>query len=123
MDVFDKRDKLLDLQIDMLEGKIDKKVEILTLVHFENSCTNSGLSGFAQDLELYDLTIVDSFANEEKFEVVKKMIKTLESFIEKYGINFLDELDDEEYNELSQFDDLFHEVNDLYTERLYEKIR
>ena len=123
MDTFDKRDILLDRQIEMLEGKIKRNETLLALIHFENCCANGGLSHFAEDLEKYDLNIIETFAKEEKIETVENMVKTLKVFLEKYGKDFTDCLNGEEYEELTKYDDEFFNINDSYTDKLYERLK
>ena len=72
MDVFDKRDFLLNQQIEMLAGKIEADELLLALIHFENCCGNGGLSRFAEDFRMEDLTIIEAFAKEEKITTVEK---------------------------------------------------
>ena len=120
MDIFDKRDAILDKQEAMLSGKIPTDSDFMALVNFESWCANSGLSGYVQDIQEPALTVVCKFAENNDLDVVKKMMCVVEDYVEKYGKEFVDQLSDEQYEYLSQYDDEFYKMQDRYTELIYE---
>jgi len=105
----------------MLTGVKEKDDYFLSLVKFENWCCNSGLSGFVQDFQESDLTSANTFGNEHNFITVNKMVSVVKKYFEQYGKDFIDKLHEEEYENLSQYDDDFYDVHDQYTDAIYRK--
>jgi hypothetical protein len=121
MDVFDKREKVLELQQEMLIGAKERDNSFLSLVKFENWCCNSGLSGFVQDFQESELKTINDFGIEHKFITINNMISVVQKFISRYGKNFIDKLNEEEFKSLSQYDDNFYDTLDQYTDAVYKK--
>lgn len=121
MDIFDKRDIILNLQQSMLLGNVNKSECFLALINFENNCCNSGVSGFLQDYEESELDHIEKFITEYKFTSIEKVIVIIRKYINKYGLNFIDNLNDIEYDEVSQYDDEFFEIHDEFTNSIYSK--
>ena len=121
MDIFEKRDTLLDLQGTMLSGKREPNNQFLSLMNFENWCTNSGMSGFAQDFQVQELKLIKSFAHQKQFSLVVNMIEFVESYIDQHGIDFINKLDEVQFERLSQFDDEFFDLADEFTLAVYDE--
>ena len=121
MNIFDKRETLLDLQGDMLTGAKEKNNDFLSLIKFENCCCNSGLSGFAQVFQVSELVSIKSFGDEYNFITINNMVSVVQKYLEQYGRDFIDNLSEEEFEDLSQYDSKFHEIHDLYTNIVYIK--
>lgn len=121
MDIFDKRELILELQQDMLVGSKEKDIDFLSLVKFENWCCNSGLSGFAQDFQEFELKTINDFGIEHNFITVNEMVSVIQKFLGQYGIDFIDKLNEEEFKFLSQHDDNFYDILDQYTNAVYKK--
>ena len=121
MDIFGKRELILELQQDMLTGSKEKNSDFLSLGKFENCCCNSGLSGFAQDFQESELKTINDFGVEHNFITVNEMVSVVKKFLVQYGIGFIDKLNEEEFSLLSQHDDNFYDILDLYTNAVYKK--
>jgi len=121
MDIYDKREVLLDLQVDMLNGTKEKDTDFLILINFENCCCNSGLSGFIQDFQVSELISIKNFSDEYNFITINNMVSVVQKYLEQYGSDFIDNLSEEEYENLSQYDSRFHEIHDIYTNAIYKK--
>lgn len=120
MNIFDKREILLDLQGDMLTGAKEKNNDFLSLIKLENCCCNSGLSGFVQDFQVSELLSIKSFSDEYNF-ITTDMISVVQKYLEQYGRDFIDNLSEEEFEDLSKYDNEFYEIHDLYTNTIYKK--
>jgi hypothetical protein len=121
MDIFDKREKVLELQQKMLVGTKERDNSFLSLVNFENWCCNSGLSGFVQDFQETELNTINDFGTEHNFITINNMVSVVLMFISKYGKDFIDKLNEEEFEFLSQYDDNFYGILDQYTDAIYKK--
>ena len=121
MNIFDKREILLDLQGDMLTGAKEKNNDFLSLIKFENCCCNSGLSGFVQDFQVSELVSIKSFSDEYNFITINNMVSIVQKYLEQYGSYFIDKLSEEEYVDLSKYDSNFYEIHDLFTNAIYKK--
>ncbi len=121
LDIFDKRDEILDLHITMLEGKESRDEEFISLVNFENWCSNGGLTGFIQDLKNESVKHVLDFSVEYKFQIVEKMSRLLLLYIDKYGLSLSDKINETEFDDLSKYDREFFSVVDEYTNAIYKK--
>jgi len=121
MDIYDKRDVLLDLSIDMLNGDKPRNDDFLILIDFENWIVNSGLSGFTQTIHDKKISVIENFALEQKFDLIAKMASVLRRLYDLHGEDFVDKLSDSEYGELGQYDDDFIDFHDIYTDTLYKK--
>jgi hypothetical protein len=104
MNVFDKREKVLELQQEMLVGAKERDSSFLSLVNLENWCCNSGLSGFVHN-----------------FITINNMISVVQKFLNQYGKDFIDKLNEEEFEFLSQYDHNFYDILDQYTDAVYMK--
>lgn len=121
MNVFEKREVILNLQESMLTDKEERDESFLSLISFENWCCNSGLSGFVQDYKERDLDFIEQFIGEREFICITSMVQVIRKYIKQYGINFIDSLTETEYDELSQYDDDFFDVHDQFTGAIYKK--
>jgi hypothetical protein len=121
MNVFDKREKVLELQQKMLVGAKERDSSFLSLVNFENWCCNSGLSGFVQDFQESELKTINDFGIEHNFITINNMVSVVQKFLNQYGKDFIDKLNEEEFEFLSQYDDNFYDILDQYTDAVYMK--
>ena len=112
---------ILDRSIEMEKGEVEIDEKFICLVKFENWLSNSGLTGFAQDFKEAEIAILNTFATEFNFPLIKQMMILLEKYNSKYGVNFIDEVSDYENDDLSQFDNDFYKINDMYTQAIYDK--
>lgn len=120
MDIFDKRDVVLDRQVAMLKEEMEKDEKFLSLIKFENACCNSGFSGFFQDFTRQDLEYVDEFSKQNGFTVINDVISIAYKHIDQYGNSFIDHLSESEFEKLSKYDDVFFELQDQYTAEIYD---
>jgi hypothetical protein len=121
MDIFDKRELVLELQQEMLIGVKEEDSAFLSLVKFENWCCNSGLSGFVQDFQESELKVLNDFGLEHNFITINNMVSVIKKFLSQYGKDFSDKLNEVEFEFLSQYDDNFYDILDQYTDAIYMK--
>jgi len=121
MNIFDKREAILNLQESMLTSKVERNESFLSLISFENWCCNSGLSGFVQDYKESQLDFIEQFIREFGFSSIAGMVPVVRKYINQRGLNFIDSLTESEYDDLSQYDGAFFDVHDQFTDALYNK--
>jgi hypothetical protein len=121
MNIFDKREKVLELQQEMLVGAKERDSSFLSLVNLENWCCNSGLSGFVQDFQESELKTINDFGIEHNFITINNMVSVVQKFLNQYGKDFIDKLNEEEFEFLSQYNHNFYDILDQYTDAVYMK--